>query len=167
MKQFTLLLATATALLSGLVSAHPGHGAAAGQEADLIRHRDVLNATSGTLANDTSNANSSDSVATDHIPIFKTADCVCPPAVCDSRMNAQSVRLTSLAPPPLRSHAWCVFAQRLPHDSVETLRLVMQTILCSEIVSYNYLPPSSFTDSRCVCRNRYVIARLRLSSLAT
>lgn len=131
MKQFTLLLATATALLSGLVSAHPGHDAAAGQEVDLIKHRDVLNVTSGTLANDTSNANSSDSVATDHIPIFKTADCVCPPAVCDSRMNAKSVRLTPLA--PLRSHAWCVFAQRLPHDSVGTVRLVMQTIIVARL----------------------------------
>lgn len=96
MKQFTLLLATATALLSGVVSAHPGHGAAAGQnnnEVDLIRNRAVLNSTSGTLANDTSNTDTNSSVATDHIPIFKTADCVCPAAVCDPRMNAQSVRL--------------------------------------------------------------------------
>lgn len=112
MKQFTLLLATATALLSasGLVSAHPGHGAAADQEVDLIRHRAVLNSTSGTLANDTSNANSSDSTATDHIPIFKTADCDCPPAVCDSRMNAKSVRLT----PPLAPKKSCCFAQTPP-----------------------------------------------------
>jgi hypothetical protein len=78
MKQFTLVLAYLTAVLSGVVSAHPGHDGPV-----IIKHRSDVNLTDGSSSNDTSTAE-------DHIPIFKTLECDCPPVMCDTRLNAES-----------------------------------------------------------------------------
>lgn len=178
MKQFTLLLTSATVLLSGLVSAHPGHGAAAGQnEMDLLKPRLLLNSTSGTLANDTSNGNSSDSTATaeDHIPIFKAADCVCPAAVCDSRMNAKSVSLPPHNNPTLCSFQRVILAHPTQKKNTHimalwTVRRVMQTIIAAAIMSHIMILLHSLllcTDSYWFVVIRYVNVRLRPNSLAT
>ncbi|KAJ4393750.1 hypothetical protein N0V93_002965 [Gnomoniopsis smithogilvyi] len=80
MQQFTLFFACLTALLSGLVSAHPGHGHDG--PITIIRARDL---------NDTDTGSNSTAFASDTIPVFQAAECVCPAAVCDSRMNAKSI----------------------------------------------------------------------------
>lgn len=102
MKQFSLLAACLTALLSGVVSGHPGHGNV------MAAPRAVLNGTSGGTQNSTNDA------AEDNIPIFKPAVCDCPPVLCDSRMNEQSVRPSShdpTPPPPPAGEQYLVWMQ--------------------------------------------------------
>lgn len=77
-----LFLAAALALLAAAPGAlaHPGHG----DVLPLAARQGTLNGTSvGTAGNS--------STADDHVPDFKT-DCVCPEPICDSRLNAASVR---------------------------------------------------------------------------
>ncbi|CAN8098337.1 unnamed protein product [Discula destructiva] len=104
MKQFTALLATA--LFSALLAtAHPGPIAADSLELVGLDPRKVLNATTGTagVRNNTDDA-------MDHIPIFKTANCNCPPALCDPRMNAKSIcqcKAQALVACHLKSNGGC------------------------------------------------------------
>ncbi|KAF3761884.1 hypothetical protein M406DRAFT_358131 [Cryphonectria parasitica EP155] len=79
MKSFAPLVVALTAVFAPVVLAHPGHGSVA----PLIVPR-ADNTTDD-------NNNSTNTVATDHIPIFQAADCVCPAAVCDPRLNAASI----------------------------------------------------------------------------
>lgn len=97
MRSFALFLAGALSLAAAPALAHPGHGASSSghDERDFAL---PLVARKGTL-NDTSDAGASNtSIADDHVPSFKTADCVCPDPVCDSRLNAASVSSLSLSP---------------------------------------------------------------------
>lgn len=80
MKSFTASVLAAA--LASTVSAHPGHGAG-------LVDRELLDRASLNLTTIVLNANAS--TADDHVPTFQAAKCECPPAVCDSRMNAASI----------------------------------------------------------------------------
>lgn len=118
MKQFTLILTCATALLSGVVSAHPGHDG----PITIIRARD-LNSTDST---------NSTAIADDYVPDLQAAECVCPEPICDPRMNAQSVRISFSRLPPqpssfmqTKSH-WVFLLTDMLHSNVSAgLRLCL------------------------------------------
>lgn len=90
MQFFTLLTLSA---LASVGLAHPNHGAVAHAHAE----HHVARAAGSTKHQKNNGTNEA---ATDHIPKFRPAQCVCPEPVCDPRLNKASVSLPLPPSPP-------------------------------------------------------------------